>query len=285
MVEKGIYPLNNTGAGEDAEEKRLNFQHNVFLRMTENELIPAHISAMLPDRPRVADIATGTATWLRELAGRLPNAQLEGFDMTDLHYPPPSKLPANITLHKHSQNVLEPFPTEFQGKFDVVHVRLLLFALKANEWDRAVANASTLLRPGGWLHWEETGYTSWVSIPPSRAFHDFLTLDLKFAKSMGRSLVHPVGFERKFANAGLEECGAHTYHGYDLSDGADDDLTEAVYRVMVQTAHGILAQGGVDGLKTEKDVDTVLDALTKARKTHGQQFGLDMKWVWGRKPN
>jgi SAM-dependent methyltransferase len=284
MVKSEIYTLNNQGAGARAEENRLNFQHNVFLRMTKGHYLPAHIEEALPPNPRIADVATGTGTWLKALSERLPNARLEGFDMTPEHYPAAETLPSNVTLHNFSQNVLETFPVEFQGQFDVVHVRLLMFGLKVDEWDEAFRNVAALLRPGGWLHWEETGYTSWVSIPPSRAMYDLLAFDIEWARRSGRDVTTPVRLLRHVVNAGLVDYDEHDYSGFELSEGHDDEVNEIMFRVMSQAVFGIVTKGGMEGLKTKEDAQRLVDELKKDRDRPGQAIGLDMKWVWGRKP-
>lgn len=51
---------------------------------------------------------------------------------------------ANITLYEH--NLLNAFPEEFIGTYDVVHVRLMIVALSFNQWEAAVRNLITLLR-------------------------------------------------------------------------------------------------------------------------------------------
>lgn len=185
MGKSEIYTLNNSGAGQNYEDSRLNFQHDVFLRMTKGRLIPQHVFTALPPNPRIADVATGTGIWLNELSKQLPHAQLEGFDMAPENF---GTVASNVILHRYSQNALEPFQEELRGKFDVVHVRLLMFGLKADEWMKAFANVATLLKPGGWVCWEDTGYISWVTIPPSRAWYDLLAFDIEFAMRAGRDI-------------------------------------------------------------------------------------------------
>jgi len=284
MVQSEIYTLNNSGIGATAEEDRLNFQHNVFLRMTKGHLLPTHIEASLPAAARIADIATGTGTWLAAAAARWPAARLDGFDMTPEHFPPAAALPPAVTLHPHSQNVLEPFPAEFAGAFDVAHVRLLMYGLKAAEWDRAFANVVALLKPGGWLLWEETGYVSWVSIPPSRAMFEFLSIDVEWARRAGRDLSFPARLLQNAINAGLVDCGEHDHSSFELNGGHDGGPTEAMLRVMTQALFGIVAKGGMEGMKTEEDAQRLVDDLRKFADTPECEYGLDMKWVWGRKP-
>jgi ubiquinone/menaquinone biosynthesis C-methylase UbiE len=169
------------------ETSRLDYQHDVFLKMT-STLLPHHISdSLTAPALKVADVACGTAVWLKTLASQLPQtATLHGFDMFTSNFPKESSLPASIQLFH--QNALKPFPETCLGAYDLVHVRLLMYAFKADEWIAAVKNLTTLLKPGGWLMWEETGYTSWVTLPPSKAWYAALEKDMEFAIKSGRDL-------------------------------------------------------------------------------------------------
>jgi ubiquinone/menaquinone biosynthesis C-methylase UbiE len=180
-----VYTLNTGTPG--VETSRLNFQHNVFLKMT-GTLLPPHImdSLTAPDL-KIADVACGTAVWLKALAAQFPpTATLHGFDMFTANFPEKSSLPANAQLFP--QNALEPFPEACLGAYDLVHVRLLMYAFKSDEWVTAIRNLMTILKPGGWLIWEETGYTSWVTMPPSRAWYAALEKDMEFAIKSGRDV-------------------------------------------------------------------------------------------------
>lgn len=58
-------------------------------------------------------------------------------------FPSQDELPRNIKFYH--QNLLEPFPTELIGQYDVVNIRLMVVALSAGEWGPAVRNLMTLL--------------------------------------------------------------------------------------------------------------------------------------------
>lgn len=55
------------------------------------------------------------------------------------------KDPSDESIQFSLQNCLEPFPLEHHGRYDLVHVRLLVAALKESEYKTAVANIATLL--------------------------------------------------------------------------------------------------------------------------------------------
>lgn len=97
----------------------------------------------MPDL-RVADVATGTAIWLLDLAKTLPaDAQLYGFDISTAQFPALEARPPNVSLFKHS--VTSPFPEEYHGFFDIVAVRLITAGLRGDDWDSAVKNLNVLL--------------------------------------------------------------------------------------------------------------------------------------------
>lgn len=150
----------------DAELRRLNEQHNLLTRLCRNSLLELQIPAN--DVRKIADVGTGTGIWLKDLARRLSNPpSLEreyfGFDISAKHFPStPGK---RMSFHQH--DILEPFPVAFHGKFDLVHIRLLVLALKKTQFQTAVTNVIQLLKPGGYIQWEEFETKNMTFIPPS----------------------------------------------------------------------------------------------------------------------
>ncbi|CAM1507709.1 Fc.00g045570.m01.CDS01 [Cosmosporella sp. VM-42] len=134
------------------ESARLIDQHDwlkSLLGCTVHPGIPINKPAL-----RVADVATGTAIWLLDLAKTLPSdTQLYGFDISAAQFPAPEARPSNVFLYEH--NVTQPFPEEYHGTFDIVAVRLITAGLRGDDWNAAVSNVSMLLKPGGYLQWIE----------------------------------------------------------------------------------------------------------------------------------
>ena len=114
---------------------------------------------------RVADIATGTAAFLRYLARDWPEAILHGYDISALLYPPVRALPNNVTLHL--LDARNDVPVSLYGQYDIVHVRLIAAGLTASEWGRTVRNLTKLLKPGGAMQWEECDFTNVRHFPGS----------------------------------------------------------------------------------------------------------------------
>ncbi|KAJ4250148.1 hypothetical protein NW762_011959 [Fusarium torreyae] len=183
MSLSAIYTLNIGAKG--TEEKRLADQHGDFLALTES-LIPLSIRSHLQclgEAPAIADVGTGTGIWLLDLAKEVPKtARLHGFDVDESKFS--TELPLNINLGL--ANVLEPFPKELLGQYDLVHVRLLMFALKSDQWVTAAKNLLTVLKPGGYLMWDETGFTSWSCVPITESFQKWMATDIRYAQLVGR---------------------------------------------------------------------------------------------------
>lgn len=185
MGNESIYTLN--GGVDGVERTRLDVQHPFFHNIMERQLLPAHIAAELQSNPspKVLEVATGSAIWLRDLAETLPkSAELIGLDFDTSKFP--TDLPPNIKLG--FGDMYEPVPEELQGRFDVVHVRLILYAARKGMGVWLAKNLLSLLRPGGWLVWADGGDFQATFEPPSRAWFEFQDVAYKFAKAVGRDL-------------------------------------------------------------------------------------------------
>ena len=97
----------------------------------------------------IADIGTGTGIWLRDTAQQLAESRSNdgaieyvGFDISSQQFS--KQNPPNLELVVH--DIASPFPHKYQEKFDLVHVRLLTYALKADDLESTVKNAVSLIR-------------------------------------------------------------------------------------------------------------------------------------------
>ena len=80
--------------------------------------------------------------WALEVATTFPNAQVHGFDVSDEQFSPSYNI-KNMTLSVH--DAFEPFPSEFVGQFDIVHVRFFLCLVNDAVAPVLVENLATLL--------------------------------------------------------------------------------------------------------------------------------------------
>ncbi|KAI1368600.1 hypothetical protein F5Y08DRAFT_247748 [Xylaria arbuscula] len=103
---------------------------------------------------KVADVATGNGIWLHDLARHAPpSAEFHGFDISLDQVGHQTWLPANI--HMHTWNLFEEPPPQFREYFDVVHVRLITVVIKNDDPLPVLTNLTKLLKPGGFLQWDE----------------------------------------------------------------------------------------------------------------------------------
>ncbi|PYI11097.1 S-adenosyl-L-methionine-dependent methyltransferase [Aspergillus sclerotiicarbonarius CBS 121057] len=134
------------------DNNRINLQHYLWVEVF-GYLLHPDIPLQNPNL-KIADIATGTGTVLTDLSRRLPpSVQLDAFDISFQAMPPRELLPPNINLHQW--DIKTDIPKEFEGVYDVVHIRQLTFVLLDDEIETALRNVFKLLKPGGYLQWAD----------------------------------------------------------------------------------------------------------------------------------
>lgn len=106
----------------------------------------------LPSAPKIADIATGAASFLAAVAPHYPDAQLDGFDISSSLFQQDA-IPPNINFHL--QDAKQPFPAEFHATYDLVHIRYITMGLDPQDWEVVLGNGLQLLKPGGAIQWVE----------------------------------------------------------------------------------------------------------------------------------
>jgi len=151
---------------------RLHLQHWIYQSQLGYLLHPS-ISQSLQKKPdlKVADVACGNGAWLLEVARQVPStAQLYGFDITDSNYPAKEWLPENVTLTGSFDAISSaPLPKELEGAFDVVHIRAFTSIVKDNKVDPLIKNLLSMLKPGGYLQWDETNQNKTVARAPNES--------------------------------------------------------------------------------------------------------------------
>ena len=137
------------------ETMRLNSQHAFLHQLAHGQFI--HSSIPPSDIHSVADVGTGTGIWLQELAatntlesdeifGGKPNGGVEyvGFDISAAQFPSEgSMVEGDIKFVVH--DAAKSFPVRYHGKFDLVNVRLLSYAIKAAELQSVVENVVEII--------------------------------------------------------------------------------------------------------------------------------------------
>ncbi|KAI1258516.1 S-adenosyl-L-methionine-dependent methyltransferase [Xylariaceae sp. FL1019] len=170
-----------------SETFRLNQQFDL---MTKSMGYILHPSLKLPPTPRIADMGTGTARFIIRLLPELPHAVYEGFDISDALFPPRDDLPSNVTLS--TLDLKKPFPEHMHGQYDLVHLRLLVAAMRPEDWEPAVQNIFRILRPGGYIQWEECEFchTEWHKARPESHFETAEAMTVAFASALHEQFQH-----------------------------------------------------------------------------------------------
>ncbi|KAI1112122.1 hypothetical protein F5Y14DRAFT_423221 [Nemania sp. NC0429] len=284
---ESIYILNAGSA--QSEHDRLNSQHHLFNDIMQNDLLPPHIASSLSASstpPKIVEIATGTAVWLSEIAKTLsPDAELVGLDFDTSKFPSQSSLASNIALRQ--ANMYEPFPSDLIGRFDVVNVRLIIFALKDGHGIDLARNLMTLLKPGGHIVWAETGPLFSSVEPPSLAWFKFQDLNYRFAKKVGRDLGVPIAMRHYIQQAGFVDCDDKVYPGAAqlYTHNAKDWVSRMNAHTKTFTAQsirGIISLGGVEGMTTEQEGNELIAMLQE--EIPGRKFSHLFVRAWGKKP-
>ena len=135
---------------DHAAAARLNFQ---FYLWKESLQFNIHPSIPIPKQAWIADVATGTAIWLTDLAREVNDAHLDGFDLELEQAPPSQWLPASIKLR--TWNIFNEVPAAFLEKYDIVHVRLLVLVVQNSDPRPILRNLIKMLKPGGYLQWDD----------------------------------------------------------------------------------------------------------------------------------
>ena len=136
-----------------AAASRLNFQHYLWKESLHFNL---HPSISVPEGASIADVATGTAIWLIDVAREYATARLDGFDVNTSQAPPEQWLPSNITLK--TWNIFDDVPEEMLGVYDVVHVRLIVLVVQRSDIKNVIRKLLQTLKPGGYIQWDELDY-------------------------------------------------------------------------------------------------------------------------------
>ncbi|KAJ4373933.1 hypothetical protein N0V83_002672 [Neocucurbitaria cava] len=140
------------------EQQRLIKQHGIYIKSIGYLLHPS-IQSKLPANAHIADVATGTGIWLRDLSAASPESghTFTGFDISNDQFLSSDSLPSNVKLTY--LDFKKPIPEDLHGKFDLVNIRLIIISMGPVEvWKETLTNILTLLKPGGAITWTEGNF-------------------------------------------------------------------------------------------------------------------------------
>ncbi|KAL9619383.1 MAG: hypothetical protein Q9160_005978 [Pyrenula sp. 1 TL-2023] len=129
-----------------AESQRLDWQHWWMKAISHGQLL--HQTIPIKSARAVADVATGTGAWIRDAVsswvslGGQEQTEFVGFDISAAQFP--QVIAPNLQFRVH--DAIQPFPQEYKHKFDIVNVRLVSYAIKAEDIQNLVQNIAEILR-------------------------------------------------------------------------------------------------------------------------------------------
>ncbi|KAF5319743.1 hypothetical protein D9619_008872 [Psilocybe cf. subviscida] len=266
---------------DDEEYTRLQRQHDLIRELFENRLVLCPLEMKNGDE--VLDVGTGKAAWALEFLSSYPNVRgsnikLVCIDISDRLFPKPP--PSNMIFQ--IQNVLN-LPPDWTGRFAFVHQRLLMAALKKDEWHRAVKEVYRVTKCGGWVQFCESNSVSHIDgCGPANA--RFTELYEKMWEAVGLDplcslnigpIMQQVGFvgvktEKRVVGLGEWNGDIGAKHKMNLM---------GVWRGFKTP---ILKLGGFGMVKNEEEFDKLMDEMEDEWKRPGAAYGFYV--ITGQKP-
>ncbi|KAL7915464.1 S-adenosyl-L-methionine-dependent methyltransferase [Trichoderma velutinum] len=252
----------NRGPNAGEEQRLYNQHYNMWMPVAKH-LLPPHVFGnlvKLDHPPAIADLATGTGIWLRDLATKLPsNARLDGYDYDTSKFIQASQLPDNVQLF--SGDILKPFPERLRAQYDVIHVRMLILGLKADQWAEAARNIKMLLRPGGWLVWEDYGHSGITCVPVTKEFALWSNAEVQYARSVGRDIIAPTRLLSQIQESGYVNCHENIHHSFGLPENLRETAGQLFMAAARQILKGTLDKTESTIIKTHNEVDAIVDKV------------------------
>ena len=156
-----IYPLNR----DLLSSARLHLQHAVFVNGLGYLM---HSAVPVGPGSVVADIATGTGVFALSLAAAHPEVRIEASDISLAQVPSKHWWPTNVTFAVLDA-LQDPVPDALLERYDVLCLRHFV-SLQPGDPRPLIARLLSMLKPGGYLHWQEWDLaTAAISAPEGTA--------------------------------------------------------------------------------------------------------------------
>jgi SAM-dependent methyltransferase len=206
-------------------------------------------------------------------------AELVGVDIETGLFPSDPSLPPNLQFQR--QSVLD-LPKEWTNKFDVVHQRLLLFALRDEEWRTALGEIYRVLKPGGWFQlfeideWEKCG-------PELTKLHNLFTLFLP-ARGIGFWPSGGEKWQKYMAEAGFGDLQVSLHYSPVGKWAGEEGLSaqDIMLRLLRVCKRPVVDSGGFGIITGAKEFDELLAEVEK--EYDSQQTTHRYIMICGRKP-
>ncbi|KAL2859776.1 uncharacterized protein BJX67DRAFT_386642 [Aspergillus lucknowensis] len=170
--------------------------------------------------------------------------------MSPASFPAPGTHPENFRYSVY--NILEPVPEELRGRYDLVHVRLLVAALGKGDVDTAVRNLVLLLRPGGWIQWEDLDSYTWAGRVPSSHVKEMHALMRSHMEARGMEEHIPSAFvAAATAHQDLQNVSARAFNTLEGGTQHRDAFNKAFLWSCARSSKMILRARGEENVEAE----------------------------------
>jgi len=277
VAQKSSYLFTVTVTAAEQESSRLDKQYAWLKKCACQGRLIYDDSIQLKPGDVILDAATGSGAWLLDAASQVPDeVELYGVDISTKTLP--SSPPSNVKFVEASVTSL---PSEWNGKFDLVNQRLLIAALRAEEWPQAISELYRTVKAGGHVQLLEYSYHRPITSDTQRQFFNIL-LALFAAKGLSPyisdripSLLEEAGFTDVVVRR--ENIPIAASLGEDGKIGADN--FGDVWRNW-KTA--IMQHGGFGLIDSEDEYDSILDTILAEYEAEGMMFPVDV--IYAQKP-
>jgi hypothetical protein len=271
---------------ENEEEiVRLDYQHKLASDCCDGTLI--HPNVPTSSIMNVADIATGTGIWLEEVCTQLSSQEIgpsevhrrfDGFDISTAKFPKDGK--GCYAL----QDVLKPFPSQYHGLYDLVHVRLLLAAIKSDQYLETVRNLMALLKPGGYIQWEEFDIDGVSSAPKGPVHTKLVDHASQLIIKLGMSTHCSTQVVDALKAVGMEDIIREERNSYWYKDLASRTMQWSKVSLENLLPPALLASGVVESQEEAKrETESMLEELDREYGT-GVIPNFPLRSMVGKKP-
>ncbi|KAL4895020.1 hypothetical protein BDV59DRAFT_159117 [Aspergillus ambiguus] len=200
------------------ESARLNKQHEFLVDLIGGH--PIHPSIPTENITAVADVATGTGIWLSSLPKSLPSPNdlyLHGFDISTTQFPFYKDITPTYEIYLSAHDARDRFPEDHRGRYDLVHLRLLVGAFKEEDYMRTVQNVYELLKPGGYLQWDECDCSAFTTAesPPSALARQMQQVVVDAVHNLGLAREPPKLIEKFAGKIGFVDVSRRVYSTLD----------------------------------------------------------------------
>lgn len=145
------YPLNR----DLLSSARLHLQHAVFVNGLGYLM---HSSVPIEPGSVIADVATGTGVFALSLATAHPEARIEASDISLAQVPSKHWWPTNV-IFSVLDALQDPVPDALLERYDVICLRHFV-SLQPGDPRPLIVRLLSMLKPGGYLHWQEWDLTT-----------------------------------------------------------------------------------------------------------------------------